>query len=407
MMSDTQYHLAREFDATLHRNGTVTIRSEEGIPILLAPQAVSFLLAFAAGATPTEAASVAGLDWTAQVADVFGELCRRRFIESTSVTHSVPRVDARNEASRTYFDAHARTWTERAYAEARRDSFAFHRVEAALRWIAGGSANQTVRVIDLGCGPGFFLVEAARAGCNTIGVDSSPEMLRLCNARVQEVAPSIGERITVYLSDVESYRAAAPVDVVTAFGLIAWFDDPTPVFRTAHACLRPGGLFVVDCASSLVTPDGVRWMSDAAGVHDSISLLVTAARRHFDGAAHRWLPTYMAGVEHAIAELRAIGAADRCGEVRRMGESRNGQERRVSPADVKRLADRVGFEVVDFAGVGEIRSVWNDILVEAQAEAMNLALTGVRATAIGALWTTGFLALLRATECQPQATNRV
>ena len=70
-----------------------------------------------------------------------------------------------------------------------------HIKEAALE-------NRIPRVLDLGCGPGFFSILFAEMGCCVDAVDASHEMLE--RARVNARTMGVDERITFHQADVTS-----------------------------------------------------------------------------------------------------------------------------------------------------------------------------------------------------------
>ena len=58
------------------------------------------------------------------------------------------------------------------------DEFKTDRPAEWLRLIeANAPANRPLRVLDAGCGPGFFSVLLARAGHSVVGIDGSERML--------------------------------------------------------------------------------------------------------------------------------------------------------------------------------------------------------------------------------------
>jgi SAM-dependent methyltransferase len=72
----------------------------------------------------------------------------------------------------------------------RRDAWC-HTLEAhvAAALEAAQAQGRPARVLDLGCGPGFFTALFAKAGCRVDAVDSSPEMLAHARQNVDAVAP--------------------------------------------------------------------------------------------------------------------------------------------------------------------------------------------------------------------------
>lgn len=100
-------------------------------------------------------------------------------------------------------------------------------------------------LVDLGCGSGIWLREAARAGYKTVGVDFSPAMLRLAKMN----SP------TSKLLRGSFHNARIPrCSIVTAIGEPLCYLPPGEsgqqslgrLFRRVADALEPGGLFIFD-----------------------------------------------------------------------------------------------------------------------------------------------------------------
>jgi arsenite methyltransferase len=114
-------------------------------------------------------------------------------------------------------------------------------------------------VVDLGCGRGRDVLEAARrvgpAGL-AIGVDLSPEMIAAarfaCPPSLRNVRFLTGELERVEL-------CAASVDLVISNCTINHARDKAAVYSEIHRLLRPGGRFVVsDVIAEEALPESVR-----------------------------------------------------------------------------------------------------------------------------------------------------
>jgi arsenite methyltransferase len=100
------------------------------------------------------------------------------------------------------------------------------------------------RILDVGCGPGFYCAELAaevRPAGSVVGVDSSPAMLELAARRCAghegvELRP--GDAVALPVDDI-SFDAALCVQV------LEYVPDPTVALAEMHRALRPGGRVVV------------------------------------------------------------------------------------------------------------------------------------------------------------------
>ena len=100
------------------------------------------------------------------------------------------------------------------------------------------------RILDVGCGPGFYCAELADEvgpSGSVVGVDSSPAMLDLAARRcsgLKGVELRSGEAVSLPVDDA-SFDAALCVQV------LEYVADPTVALAEMHRTLRPGGRVVV------------------------------------------------------------------------------------------------------------------------------------------------------------------
>ena len=105
---------------------------------------------------------------------------------------------------------------------------------------AGVDAGQIV--VDLGAGPGFFTLPAARlvgSGGRVYAVDVQPGMLEVCQRRAAEAG-------ITWIETVRSEESRVPLPDATADRVVIAFvlheaDDPAALLREAVRLLRPDG----------------------------------------------------------------------------------------------------------------------------------------------------------------------
>ena len=124
------------------------------------------------------------------------------------------------------------------------------------------------RVLDLGCGFGRHAVALARRAHRVTGLDLSEPMLKLA----AEKMTAAGVKVEWLRRDMRNLAGLGPFDacicLYTAFG---FFDDldNQHVLDGVHACLRPGGLFMLDVSNPLALLRGWpqrSWRESASGV---------------------------------------------------------------------------------------------------------------------------------------------
>jgi len=129
------------------------------------------------------------------------------------------------------YDEYARTATLK-----RAESYTFFRMVGEL-------AGQ--RVLDLACGFGFYTRQLKRRGAvQVVGVDISPEMVRLARAKEQEDPTGVEYRV----GDAINLPLLGPFDLVTAVYLLNYAESKDQMLgmcRSAYDNLVAGGRFVV------------------------------------------------------------------------------------------------------------------------------------------------------------------
>lgn len=121
-----------------------------------------------------------------------------------------------------------------------------------------------LEVLDLGCGNGYLSRELASRGARVVGIDLSPEMIRLAEER--EAASPLGIRYELMDALVVGERfEAGQFDLVTACMSLQDMPDIPGVIAAANRVLRAGGRFVT-CHSHPFSDTPFReWFRDEAG----------------------------------------------------------------------------------------------------------------------------------------------
>ncbi len=149
-------------------------------------------------------------------------------------------------------------------------------------------------VLGAGCGSGRvtrLLLERLPRG-HVIAVDGAPSMVEFA----REV---LGDRATVFQSDLQELVLDEPVDAVFSNAVFHWVPDHELLFRRMHDALRPGGRMSVQCGGkgNIERFHGLAWEVAAREPY----------AEHFEGWKGPW---NFAGAEETAERLRRAGFAD-------------------------------------------------------------------------------------------------
>lgn len=107
--------------------------------------------------------------------------------------------------------------------------------------------NGIQSILDLGCGTGGHVLRLAQRGYRVVGVDRSPEMLRVAQ---QKMTPSANLSVAWHLGDLRFLELSQTFDAVIMMFAVLGYQTDNADLAAALACVRrhlaPGGLFVAD-----------------------------------------------------------------------------------------------------------------------------------------------------------------
>lgn len=117
-------------------------------------------------------------------------------------------------------------------------------IDQHVAWIANQLPAQA-QVLDLGCGPGFYLQRLAQRGFQCTGVDFSPASIYYA----QQQAASAGLSIDYHCQDIRQFEPDTHYDfVMMTFGEFNVFSktDGLAILENAANRLKPGGQLIIE-----------------------------------------------------------------------------------------------------------------------------------------------------------------
>ena len=134
----------------------------------------------------------------------------------------------------------ARYWSQDAenYGDIIRKELASFRVEAWQKYLQEKMPADTRKVLDLGCGPGFFSIILAKMGYEVTAVDCSEGML----AQARKLVESAGSEITIKQMDINHLDFShAAFDAIVSRNVTWTLSNPWQVYEECRRILRTGG----------------------------------------------------------------------------------------------------------------------------------------------------------------------
>lgn len=150
--------------------------------------------------------------------------------------------------------------------------FGNHRDRPFFDLTARIHADDPVKVVDLGCGPGNLTATLAERwpAARVLGLDSSPEMLSRAASHA-----AANPRLAFELSDVGTWLPDSETDVVVTNAVLQWLPEHIDLLPKWLDALRPGAWFAMQVPGNFSAPshalmrelaDSPHWSAKLGGV---------------------------------------------------------------------------------------------------------------------------------------------
>ena len=165
-------------------------------------------------------------------------------------------------------------------------------IERQVDWIHNDLLGaRSVRLLDLGCGPGFYALRLTQLGHQVHGIDFGPASIEYANRHNPD--PS---RCTFMLGDIRTADFGGPYDLATMlYGELNVFspEELAGVLRRVHDCLAPGGRFITE----VQVAEAVKKSGLAGPTEQSYEAGLFSDRPHRLRTENRWHPDERAAVQ--------------------------------------------------------------------------------------------------------------
>lgn len=211
--------------------------------------------------------------------------------------------------------------------------FALHSATGLLALLRRNGIDRGL-IVDLGCGSGVWARQLGFAGYDALGVDVSPDMIRLARRKAPKAS-----FVKASLEDFQLPRCAAVTSIGECISY-AFADDRANrniprLFRRVRRALEPGGVLILDFARAGREPGGMPKKSYWTG--EDWAVLVENTEDSAAGLLTRRIITF-----------RSVGRS-----WRRTEETHRVRLYRVD--EITNLLTLAGFEVRVLRGYGKVR----------------------------------------------------
>jgi 2-polyprenyl-6-hydroxyphenyl methylase/3-demethylubiquinone-9 3-methyltransferase len=123
----------------------------------------------------------------------------------------------------------------------------FKLIEDAIQRHSQQNTPSTIRVLEIGCGPGHTCLELARSGYQVVGVDISETCIEIAQQTADAFPiPNVSKNLSYHCLDIfnEDNLKIRNFDVVLFVGALHHFGDQLSVHNKCNSLLKDDGIFI-------------------------------------------------------------------------------------------------------------------------------------------------------------------
>ncbi len=173
----------------------------------------------------------------------------------------------RDEDARAAWNHAAEAWED--FVESGKDYYRDEIHGPAMLAVCEPLAGQ--RVLDLGCGQGYFTRQLARCGAHAVGVDISEELLAFARQHEADEQLGIDYRL-MNATDLHLHFAAGSFDLITACFALHDMADPPAVLASAWRVLKKDGRMAFAIPHPATDTPYREWDIDKDGLRGALKI---------------------------------------------------------------------------------------------------------------------------------------
>ncbi len=254
---------------------------------------------------------------------------------------------------RKYFRENANTWIQDAYLnKGHTYSMGEARNRRVLSVLSERFRNEPIQVVDLGCGGGNLCREISAQGYYAVGVDQSPTMIAEARKSLETLAPDQRKRIRFEEKNIlNNSLDAGKFNALTSMGVLGYLESDELFFSEANRLLADDGLLLVSARNRLFNMISISDYTVKEIESGGAKELVEEIKEYIQPLPDEDVSKFLKAISQISAQLlnEPIQQSERKDSLSTYSVPI--EARQHTPRQLKRVAEKYGFEFKKFFGV--------------------------------------------------------